>query len=171
MGCGCAEGSRRRNIYTSTGRLEQVRLMVTPETDGDLAHARAEIRQLRETIDALRVELEDGEAMRFAERQRAAAEREADRERARESADALRKQLEISVVERNAAVQTALAQSSDEVAQLEAMVDKLRAALTVASEEATTLRDAGERAFRAEREELHETITVLRSHLETRDAR
>jgi hypothetical protein len=149
---------------------EQVREMGGSQADDDLGLARAEIRQLRATIDALRAELEESEAKRFADRQRAAAEQEADRERARESIDAMRARLEISVVEQNAAVQSALAHASDEVAQLKAMVEVLRSSLTAAREDAAAFRDAGERTFRAEREELHETIAVLRGRLETLDA-
>src|SRR6266849_4125463 len=130
--------------------------MVSAGTDDDLGQARAEVRQLREMIDVLRIELEAGGERLVAERQRWAAEREADREQAREGIDALRVRLESAVVERNTAVQVALAQSVDVVAQLKATVEALRSALIGVHEDATKARDERERAFRAEREHLHE---------------
>ncbi len=138
--------------------------------DNDLGNAPAEIRQLREMIDVLRAELEDGAARLLAERQRAVVQQEAIGEQARASIDAMRVGLEQEVVVRNAAVQAALVQSADEVAQLKATVEALRLALVTAREDTTAQREAGERAFRAERQQLHEMIAALRSRLEMSDA-
>lgn len=140
------------------------------QTDDELAYARTELRQLRETVEVLRIELEDAGRRLAQERQRATAEREAERERAREGMQAMRERLQEAVAEREDAVRAAFAQSADEVAQLKATVETLRASLVAAREEATALRDAGERAFRGERDELHETIAVLRARLEAADA-
>jgi hypothetical protein len=141
--------------------------MVSAETDEDLAVARAEVRQLREMIDVLRGELEESEARLVAERRRAAARQELDRDHGRQGVDALRVQLEAAVIERNAAVQATLAQSADEIAQLKAMIEALRGALGDAHQDATTAREAQDRAFRAERGHLHEMIAALRERLET----
>jgi hypothetical protein len=142
--------------------------MVSAGIDGE--HARAEVRQLRELIDVLRIELEEGRALLVTERQRLVAQQEAERHQAREDIEALRVQLETAVVERNAAVQEALARSADEVGQLKATLETLHYSLKAAHEDATDLRDESERAFRAEREQLYEIIAVLRVRLEKSDA-
>ena len=67
-------------------------------------------------------------------------------------------------------MQAVIAQSADELAQLKATVEALRSALIAAHEDATQARDEHERAFRAEREQLHEIITALRARLELSDA-
>lgn len=143
--------------------------MTTAQTDDELVHARSEVRHLRETVEALRFELEKAGARLATERQRAAAEREAERERAREGMHAMRERLEAGVVERDASVRAALAQSGDEVTQLRATVEALRASLIAARDGSNALRDVGERGFRGERDELHETIAVLRARLEAAD--
>jgi hypothetical protein len=107
--------------------------MVSTGTDDDLGLARAEVRQLRETVDELRAALE------------------------------------AAAVGRNAAVQNALAQSADEVARLKESVAAMRTALETTRREAADEREAIERAFRAEREQLHEIIGALRSRLEASD--
>src|SRR6478672_1896775 len=100
--------------------------MVNPGTDDDLGLARAEVRQLRELIDVLRVELEESRARFVGERQRLVAQQESDRRQTREALEAMRVRLEVAVIERNAAVQEALARSADEVGQLKATVEALR---------------------------------------------
>jgi len=107
--------------------------MVSAGTDDDLGLARAEVRQLRETVEQLRTELE------------------------------------AAAVERNGAVHDALAQSADEVARLKESVAAMRAALETTRQDAADEREAHERAFRAEREQLHEIIRALRSRLEVSD--
>jgi hypothetical protein len=143
---------------------------VSAGTDDDLGRARAEVRQLREMIDVLRTELEAAGEQLVMDRQRGAAEREAERRQAREGVNVLRERLESAFVERNAAVQAVIAQSADELAQLKATVEALRSALIAAHEDAAQARDERERAFRAERQQLHEIIATLRARLELSDA-
>ncbi len=139
--------------------------MVVAGTDQDLARALSEMRQLRSTIDALRLALEECGSTLDAERRRAAAQQEADREQTRQGMEAMREQLDAAVIERREAVQAALAQSADEVAQLHATIEAMHRALAAERDDAAARRDTAERAFRAEREELHETIAVLRARL------
>jgi hypothetical protein len=49
-------------------------------------------------------------------------------------------------------------------------VEALRSALSAAHADATQARDERERAFRGEREQLHEIIAALRARLELSDA-
>ena len=139
------------------------------EINGDLGQHQSETRHLRETIVALRTELEAASARLETERQRGAAQHEHDRARAAESIGALREQLEGAVVERNAAVQSALVQSADEVAQQQLTIVELRR--TLEAERADAARDLGasERAARAERDHLQDIISALRVRLESTD--
>ena len=66
-------------------------------------------------------------------------------------------------------MQEAAAQSAAELAQLRSTVDELRRALVAAQEDARRGREALERNFRHEREQLQGTIAALRSRLEMTD--
>ena len=153
-----------RNKRQSTGQTVSVGI------NDNLGNTGLELRQLRDTIDALRAELEAANARLGAERQRAVAQQEHDRLHARESVDALRDRLETAVAERSAAVQAALAQSADEVTQLKATVETLRRALETARADADQSKESSARAARDEHKQLHEIITALRARLESSNA-
>jgi hypothetical protein len=73
------------------------------------------------------------------------------------------------MLERAAAVQAAIAQSSEEVAHLKDTVTEMRYALVAARHDGLEARAAAERAFRDEREQLHNIIAALRARLEASD--
>ena len=60
-------------------------------------------------------------------------------------------------------------QSADEVAQLRATIDELRSTLVSMQAEAKRERVVLDRRFREEREQLQETISALRTQMETTD--
>ena len=97
--------------------------------DDELHRAQTEIRHLRETIAALRAQLEEEHAGIDAAVQAAVAASRDEVEQLQATIQALRDQLQALLVSKDQAVQTVVAAGRDESRQLEATIAALRAKL------------------------------------------
>ena len=91
-----------------------------------LDQSEIELRHLRQTIHALRQELEERQAERSESIQRAIATSQGEIVQLKKTAAALRDALEAKQVEKDEAVQQAIADSTGEIGQLRATVRALR---------------------------------------------
>ncbi len=161
---------RRRDPAVRVESMTESRM--EPKTGPDESHlARTENRQLKETIGALRDELE---RMRFEKEQgvqQAVAAANDEIVQLKATVTALRDGLERMRFEKEQGVQQAVADANDEIVQLKATVTALRDELERNKFAYEGAMQERERALRDERNQLQQTIVALRKQIEERDAK
>ncbi len=125
-----------------------------------------DVRQLKETVLALRLKLEEAQAGRDQAVQDAVAGAHDEIRQLRDTVRTLREEMQTLQAEKDRAVQVAVATGSDAGRQLQQTIAALRSALETALAQAQADREALVRASDDEQRQLRQTIVALRDEWE-----
>lgn len=143
---------------------------MAPETSGDRDDARRELKQLQDTIGALRAELEASVEARDHAVQAACDTRDGEIRQLQKTVAGLRTKLEeLSAAPK--AEPPELKAAHDLTRHLEATVQRMRTQLEAVWDEKAQAEEQLRREFDAERRLLQDTVTALREELEGRHGR
>jgi chromosome segregation ATPase len=140
---------------------------VASNGDGDGDDARRELKQLQDTVAALRNELEESVAAREEAVVSACADRDAEIRQLHKTVETLRTELEkLSATPKSESPE--LKAAHDLARHLEATVQKMRSQLEAVWDEKAQAEEELRQEFEAERRLLQDTVAALRDELEGR---
>lgn len=144
--------------------------VVVAEND-ELLEARRQIRQMTDTVTALRTQLEQAETVRREAVQAAVTAAQDEIRQLQHTAGSLREELQALAVAKTETVQAAVAAGQDEAKQLHAAIQALRDEMEHQTQQHAAERDRLQRTAGEEIRQLRDSIAALRTQLEARHAR
>lgn len=144
--------------------------VVVVEND-ELLEARRQIRQMTDTVGALRTQLEQAEALRRESVQAAVAGAQDEIRQLQHTVASLRDELQALAAAKTEAVQAAVAAGQDEARQLHATIQALRDEMERQAQAHMREHEGLQRTAHDEIRQLRDGIAALRTELEARHAR